>query len=201
MNLAKLVRWAKRVLWHLTSGKKAVITEDLKKQFQWIQAYRGSIEGWGQWLAVIEQTLDLVRREGLSSSTHCSLEERLKEFRLGDPLSTGLLKFVEEQSQQLQPNERLPMTTEVLESLFSKLKNVEKTQEKSGFTSLVLTLGAMLQKLTPEAISKSLESTSNRNLREWTAKSLGKTVQAARQAFFRINKKRNTSMKNELLLQ
>ena len=80
------------------------------------------------------------------------------------------------------------MTTEVLESLFSKLKNIEKTQEKSGFSSLVLTLGAMIPKLTQESVLQALETTSNVSLKDWAKATLGKTIQSARQAFFRPKK-------------
>ena len=188
MNLAKLVRWAKRVLWHLDSGKRTELSQDFKTQFQWVQEYRDSIEQWSQWLAVIEQTLDLIRREGLHSTTPALLESRLSEFGLGAPISTGLARFVTEESQKLHSGERVPMTTEVLESLFSKLKNIEKTQEKSGFSSLVLTLGAMIPRLTKESTLQALETTSNRSLKDWAKKTLGTTVQAARQAFFRTPK-------------
>lgn len=188
MNLAKLVRWAKRVLWHFESKGGTVLTEDFKAQFQWILEYRGSIERWSHWLAVIEQTLDLIRREGLHSTTAALLESRLSEFRLGAPMSTGLVRFVTEESQKLRSGERVPMTTEVLESLFSKLKNIEKTQEKSGFSSLVLTLGAMIPKLTQESVLQALETTSNVSLKDWAKATLGKTIQSARQAFFRPQK-------------
>jgi hypothetical protein len=45
--------------------------------------------------------------------------------------------------------ERLPGTTEVLESCFGKLKGLEDGQSKSGFTGLVLSLGANTLSIAP----------------------------------------------------
>ena len=45
----------------------------------------------------------------------------------------------------------------MLESLFGKLKSLEHDQSKSGFTGLVLSLGAMVTRLTPESIAEALD--------------------------------------------
>ena len=57
------------------------------------------------------------------------------------------------ESSKAQIGERLPGTTEVLESCFGKLKGLEDGQSKSGFTGLVLSLGVMVSKLTAETIA------------------------------------------------
>ena len=56
------------------------------------------------------------------------------------PLSHRLIaivvEFLREYEEQLRPHERLPMSTEILESSFSLYKQLEKQHSKSGFTGL-----------------------------------------------------------------
>ncbi len=205
MNLQKVVRWAKRILWHLDKQSKArpislaqsERDQKFRELFGWVEEYRPSIDRWSQWLEAIESTLDLVRREGLSKASKGRLEERLAQYNKEDPIISSLIEFINSQSKLIRQHEKLPLSTEVLESLFSKLKNAERTQEKSGFTSMVLSLGAMLGPKTIQSISESLRSTPTRAVYEWAKEKLGKTVQAARMAFYRQSNPRNKTGQNE----
>jgi hypothetical protein len=60
-------------------------------------------------------------------------------------LGTELIRFVTVESSKVRIYERLPGTTDVLESSFGKLKASEDGQSKSGFTGLVLSLGAIVR--------------------------------------------------------
>ena len=76
--------------------------------------------------------------------------------------------------------ECLPGSTEVLESCFGKLKALEQDQSKSGFTGLVLSLGAMVSKRTAETIAEGLERCRVRDVLDWCKKMLGVSVQSQR---------------------
>ena len=78
------------------------------------------------------------------------------------------------------PGERLPGTTEVLESCFGKLKALEDGQSKSGFTGLVLSLGAMVSEWTAESVQEALERCRVRDVLEWCRQHLGRSVQSQR---------------------
>ena len=96
-------------------------------------------------------------------------------------LREQLLGFVTDESSKVRQGERLPGTTEVLESCFGKLKALEDGQSKSGFTGLVLSLGAMVSKWTAESIGEALERCRVRDVLDWCRKNLGASVQSQRQ--------------------
>jgi hypothetical protein len=92
--------------------------------------------------------------------------------------------------------ERLPGTTEVLESCFGKLKGLEDGQSKSGFTGLVLSLGAIVSKRTIETIGEALERCRVRDVWDWCREKLGVSVQSLRkQAYtqYRSSKEKKTA--------
>ena len=84
------------------------------------------------------------------------------------------------ESSKARIDERLPGTTEVLESSFGKLKALEDGQSKSGFTGLVLSLGAMVSKCTIETIGEALEQCRVRDVWDWCREKLGVSVQSLR---------------------
>ena len=99
--------------------------------------------------------------------------------------ASQLIEFVTAESTKVPRGEWLPGTTEVLESLFGKLKSVEHDQSKSGFTGLVLSLGAMVTRLTPESIAEAMDRVRVSDVRDWCAKKLGRTVQSVRRQLMR----------------
>lgn len=75
----------------------------------------------------------------------------------------------------------MPGTTEVLESCFGKLRGLEDGQSKSGFTGLVLSLGAMVSNGTADTVGEALERCGVQDVLNWCRKNLGKSVQSQRQ--------------------
>jgi hypothetical protein len=95
-----------------------------------------------------------------------------------------LIEFVTSASSEARAGEVLPGTTEVLESCFGKLQAVEAGQAKSGFTGLVLSLGAMVSTWSAEAIGEALERCRVRDVMAWCREELGVSVQSLRRRVY-----------------
>jgi hypothetical protein len=91
-----------------------------------------------------------------------------------------MLNYAWEQTKDLKPGERVPGSTEVLESCFGTLKALEKEQCRSGFTGLVLGLGALVGKVTAKVVAQALESTPVKAVRRWCQENIGTSSQAKR---------------------
>ena len=61
-------------------------------------------------------------------------------------IKTELLDFVEQESKKVGKDERLLGTSEIIESVFGKMKRLEHDQAKSGFTVFILSLAAIVLK-------------------------------------------------------
>ena len=95
-------------------------------------------------------------------------------------LSEELIRFVTVESSKARIGECLPGTTEVLESCFGKLKGLEDGQSKSGFTGLVLSLGAIVSKRSMETIGECLSDVGLGTSGTGAEKSWGVSVQSLR---------------------
>ena len=91
-----------------------------------------------------------------------------------------LLDFVEQESEKADNDERLLGTSEVIESVFGKMKKLEHDQAKSGFTVFILSLAAIVSKTTTEVVHKALETIPTNKVHKWFKQNVGRSVQAKR---------------------
>ena len=191
MNIGVLVKWACVALVALDDPlrlKPLGVEEDrVRAKLGWLDGFRKEIADWTACQAVIDATLDFVRCAGLYIGVGEELATRLPDVSgLAGELREALIAFVTSQSSQADIDERLPGTTEVLESCFGRLKAIEDGQSKSGFTGLVLSLGAMVGKLDAATVRTMLERVGVRDVFKWCRNNLGISVQSRRQQVYGI---------------
>jgi hypothetical protein len=94
------------------------------------------------------------------------LADRLRDPATKD-LAEELMAFVTGQSAAARPGERLPGSSEVLESILGKWKCFERQHASEGFSGSVLALPAMLRDWTEQEILAALNATPTRLVQEW----------------------------------
>ena len=190
MNLGDLVKWGRNTLALLDDPSHLeglpVSSEQAQSKLGWLAQFRESLAKWSAYHEVIEATLDFVRCRGIYVGAGQDLANALPPAseEAANELRGELIAFVTAESSKARAGEILPGTTEVLESCFGKLKAMEDGQSKSGFTGLVLSLGAMVSTWTAEAIRKALEEFSVRDVTNWCREKLGITVQSQRRQVY-----------------
>ena len=193
LNLGELIRWATRTSWLLKHKPAALLEhgepERLQEKLGWLLGFAAELEVWRGWYAVAAKTAEVVRNEGLYRGVAAELQRRLKPVAK-DPsskdLAVELVAFVREQSKEVKEGERIPGSTEVLESCFGTLKALEKDHSRSGFTGLVLGLGALVGKVTKEVVRQALASTPLKAVRRWCAENIGDSLQRKRGQVYRL---------------
>lgn len=96
-----------------------------------------------------------------------------------------LLEFTQESEEHLSEGQRLPMSTEILESSFGLYKQLERQHSKGGFTSLLAAFGSLLRPVTPQSVKRDLARTSVKQMRAWVTKNLGSTLTSKRQTVYK----------------
>jgi hypothetical protein len=186
MNVDVVVAWGRKTLALVDDPsdleRLGITVERVRLKLGWLVEYREDLEKWSALQEVINTALDLVRREGLYPGVGFGLAAALPvSSGVAEELRDELIQFVRGEALKLKLGERLPGTTEVLESCFGKLKALEDGQSKSGFTGLVLSLGAMVSKWTTETLAEALEQCRVRDVLAWCREKLGESVQSQRQ--------------------
>jgi hypothetical protein len=185
MNLGGLVAWGIKTLALVDDPSRLEPTglsaERVESKLGWLRGYRAELAQWSAYQEVIDGVLDFVRCRGLYLGAGFALAKAVPaRSGAAGQLREELINFVRGEALKTRCGERFPGTTEVLESCFGKLKALEDGQSKSGFTGLVLSLGAMVSWWTAEGIGEALERCRVRDVMDWCRKMLGESVQSQR---------------------
>jgi hypothetical protein len=192
MNVDSLIRWGSNLLRYVEqrpgTPSADLSPKRLAQHYGWITDFRDALGSWEELLQIVEAVERFVRTQGLSRGCHQALEQTLVPLvrtERGRQIGQQLLAFVQAESGKAAPQERLLGSSEVIESVFGKLKRLEQHQAHSGFTGLLLAVGAMVSATTQDVIQKALETVPTSPVRQWCQQHLGPSVQAQRQQAFR----------------
>jgi hypothetical protein len=193
MNLQSLLGWAQRILVVLDDPTLIPSSfssdERLQAKFAWLTEYRSDVQLWCSWLAITDASLDLVRRGGYCEATSTAIEPLLEphcDSDLKRTLASELIVRVERECSKVPSGSRMPGSTEILKSSFGKLKSLEGSQSKSGFTSFILVWAALFGTTMTDTIKAAMLATPTKLVHRWVRENLGLTVQSKRTQLARI---------------
>ncbi len=192
MNVEALGRWATRILQALDADPLVRDTVPLSahpgvSKVSGVDTFREDIAVWNAVFEVVELTECHVRHYGFQSESLDTLEAQLYALPLLPHVlnfADELLAFVRTESAKARPGERLLGSSEVIESVFGKLKHIERAHAHQGFTGLILSAPAMVGPTTLEVVQEAMETVSTKDAQIWCRETLGPSVQAQRIALF-----------------
>lgn len=193
LNLGELIRWATQTSWLIEHKPTALLEHGdatrLEEKMGWVRGFTAELALWRQWYQVAARTEQVVRNRGLYPGVEVEVRQRLQgvstEAKSKD-MAAELVAFVADQSKGLKQGERVPGSTQVLESCFGTLKALEKDHSRSGFTGLVLGLAALVGKVTKEVVREALASTPIKAVRRWCKQNIGQSLQSKRGEVYRL---------------
>lgn len=198
MNLEHMLRWAEHALTVLDDpsliSPKFCSVDRLTEKFGWIREYRQDLEIWKGWLSLTDCALDIVRRNGYCPPTAADVKHALTEISdtpEKELLKDELVEIVTTESAKAEVGRRMPGVTEILESSFGKLKEIEGDQNASGFTSLILVWAALFGTTTSEVIRQAMTAVPGKLVKAWVRSNLGQTIQSKRAELARAVREKN----------
>ena len=201
MNLAPLLTWAAMMLWQLdhpqSQARRDITHERLREKLGWLKSMEQPIASWNACQAVVSTACTFVNEQGLAPGAADQLATTLQSLVIGEEsqaVATQLIDFVRCSEQKLaaaKANDakldkisRLPMSTEILESVFGRFKQLERQHSRGGFTSLLAAFGALLKPATPESIRRDFARVSVKQMRSWVTLNLKTTLGSKRRTAY-----------------
>lgn len=187
MNLNALLSWASKGLFVLGYQPAAVLehctAERLEEKFGWLREFRDDLKIWMEYEQLTQSAIMLIRHQGYFSGMKSLVETELMPLSrsdVGKILMAELVEFIVKQSELATVGERLPGSSEVLESSIGRLKYLQGDHQKGGFTQLVLTWAAIVGDRASALIGEALEAVPVKQVKHWCHHHLGTTVQSKR---------------------
>lgn len=205
MNLEPLLRWATMVLYHLdhvdSQARKDISHERMELKLGWLRGYADNLSKWSQCQEVINRSLAVINRRGPDSGTAIEVEEALNEadstwctestsaYRIG----SKIVEWIKTSANKLSPGDRAWLSTEILESLFGRFKQLERQHSKGGFTRLIGAIPALCKSVTPQIVRERFARFNTRELRQWLATQLGTSLSSRRNSAYNEFRKETKS--------
>jgi hypothetical protein len=192
MNVHRLGRWASNVLEVLDEDRPLTDTEPLSShpnvaKITGLEDFREDIAVWNAVFDIVTMVEEAVRQYGFQPLCVERLETQVYAVEWLPHVSDfaeHLLQGVRDESAKARPGERLLGSSEVIESVFGKLKTLEKGQANQGFTGFVLSAAALVAPTTLGVVREAMEAVSTNDARIWCRETLGPSVQAQRKKVF-----------------
>ena len=192
MNLAATLKWAQMVQWQLahprSKGRRGITAKRMNEKLGWLRKFRDDIRCWNACQSVVSESATFINEQGLFKGAADQLSDRIEPLRRDETSSKvadRLLDFIRQSESKLEEGQRLPMSTEILESSFGLFKQLERQHSKGGFTSLLAAFGSLLRPSTPETIRRDFAQVSVKQMRSWVTENLGTTLASKRQIAYR----------------
>lgn len=196
MNLSRIIRWMTLTVWLLRTpdakARQGIGDERFQDKAGWVAEYEGDIAVWQECQDVVSTSLSFINKHGLfkgaSEEIRAKIGDALKHDK-SQEVAKRLIEFVSDGEKQLRDGERLPMSTEILESSFGLFKQLERQHSKSGFTSLTACLPALLRTATPASVTEAFQRVSSKDVKNWIQERFSSTVSSRRRAAYEEHKK------------
>jgi len=191
MNLSRTLGWLTMILWLLkhpeAAAREGISEERMEEKLGWVEEYAVEIAVWQECQDVVSASVTFINKQGLFRGASRELQTAIGKELAHDTskeLAQRLIAFVAESEVHLRDGERLPMSTEILESSFGLYKQLERQHSKSGFTSLLACLPALLKPITPDGVTAAFARTSVTDVTEWIQEHFPTTVTSRRHAAY-----------------
>jgi hypothetical protein len=197
MNIEGLVRWGEKILIKYNQLKNTQNKTDdeikLEGIIEDISKFKDDLEAWNEMVIVFELIEKFMNIHNLKQNSYANFNKshRIELLKIktdkAKKLANQTLQFIKEQEKVCHENERLLHSSQIIESLFGKLKFIEKEQSRSSFTNLILSVGAMVSKKTSSVIEKALNTVNINMIYKWSKEVIGTTVQSQRSELYQLN--------------
>lgn len=187
MNLEPLLAWSRRVAAFLkdppaglAQAEVEIDLEILERKVGWLRKYEIPMARWSDMLEVGTIYLKYIRNHGYHRQTCEELRPLLSGFTEGPAraMSEECLAFIQRQSEQ-SGEQRLLGSSEVLESLIGKGKQLQG-RNKNGYTKSILAMAAAVTQRTTQTINSALSTIKVRDVADWIQNHLGLSLQSQR---------------------
>jgi hypothetical protein len=188
LNLESHLVWANEMLALLRGGVTATLAEQLggsevesKQWFEeklgWLRGYAGEVMVWSDHQRVIKDAEEEIKRGGLSRTSWRRIKRRLtgKSKPIGKEkvFRRQVLSFVRKEGAKVPLRQKYLGSTDVLESLFGKYKDLAEQAPSREITANVLMIPLLVTPLTSELLHQALENVRGQDVDSWLDEYLG----------------------------
>jgi hypothetical protein len=208
LNLESHWKWANDMLVLLQGTEVATVAEQLgvgkaeaatwlEEKLGWLRAYACEVRAWSYFQEVVQVTEQEIKEGGLSRTGWRRVKGRLKgegpPVRTENAFREQVLSFVREEGAKVPARQKYLGSTDVLESLFGKYKDLAAQAPCREITANVLMIPLLVTTLTADLLRQALETVRAQDVEEWLDEHLGPSPQKKKRAVLTAARSSNSN--------
>jgi len=191
-NVSRLGKWGEKMMNHFNirgRAKKGSILERLRLAFPEFGKLKPFILNFSKTTSVTSKVMERLKTKGLEQSTYDDCKLMLKELPKSSQTAKSLRDWLDRhfKIQQQLSSYPMPISSDIIESLFGKFKHTIEKSPQSDMNHSILIIPLLCGKINEQKISNALNNVSQKELNEWKVKHIGKTMRMKRIDFLNQN--------------
>ena len=191
LNIDREVNWGARSLFVLDRVRSGNLTKEqqqrlprgqVEAQLGWLDEYRDTIRVWNELSRIGQSANSIVRRHGYGINTMEELRQlsAIAESAVSRQLAEQIVGQVEPMCAAAGNGPGLPGSSEVLESLIGRGKQLLGPTSGNSLTKQILAMATATADLSADLIRSALKSVSIKNILQWKTQHLPRSLQSLR---------------------
>ena len=197
LNLESHLKWANNMLVLLQGAEVATLAEQLgvgeaeaapwlEEKLGWLREYACEVRAWSYFQKVVKVAEQEIKEGGLCRTSWRRIKDRLEGE--SPPVGTEkafreqVLSFVRKEGAKVPARQKYLGSTDVLESLFGKYKDLAAQAPCREITANVLMIPLLVTSLTADLLRQALETVRAQDVEEWLDEHLGPSPQKKKRA-------------------
>jgi hypothetical protein len=183
MNYLPVIKWGLNLLYNPVPSW--VEPREYWRRFGWLDDYQEDLVEYCLLMNMGQEICRILKAGGIHPQALEECRERLAELTDGPRPSrhaAAIGQYLEEVESKLRPGERLLATSDIIESLFGKYKFLTERSPQKTITRLILSIGALVSKRTPDLVRQAMETVKTAAVGQWFRKYVGPSARFVQQA-------------------
>jgi hypothetical protein len=188
MDIKNIIYWPEKI-WECLKKKDSTLIskEQYQKYYKWTEDFKPQLKDWQYMYEVTCMIKDLVRDYGYSKEVLSYVVDFLKLVEEKESLKTfaqRCVKALAEEVNKLGENEVVLGSTEVLESIFGKFKEINR--KSRGISGNILSMSSYVgSEYTEKDVKEAMEGLSIKKAMIWIKEKVGETLTSLRRRAFK----------------
>ena len=192
LNLDDLIKWGKNIIEYLkklseTQQKSREEKLKILKELSWVKEYIKELDLWEKMLKETRKIEEKVKKEGLNQEAvqeYCARNKELKDNKNKLVVREKIEDYLVEETRNIEENETLIMSSDVIESLFGKYKLSSQKGPLKEIRRMILTIPLSTIKITKDLVKKALSMVKNIDVEKWEKEIFGQSMLSKRKMAF-----------------
>ena len=192
--ISRLNNWSKKLIDKKIfskrgRAKKGTTLARLRGAFSDFKSLEPFIKNFIKTTDITNKIMKLLKNEGLTIATYHQVTKLLKKLPKNSKTRKTLRVWLDRHikiQKEIAPYP-LPISSDIIESLFGKFKNRLERSPQSDMNRAVLLIPLLCGNLDGDRLSSVLENTQHKELKEWEKENIPDTVRKERMKFFNKN--------------